>query len=346
MRLVATAPFAGAMLSCALALTPIDGASSADLVVTAYGGVWEQAFRDCYVKPYEHMTGKSVDVVLGGPVQWVNQIAASPAHPPIDVVVNSVDSAADATARNLVDRFDPARLPHLKDINPRFVEAGAGYGTILNYGALGLAYNAKTVKAPPKTWQEFVERTVKGEWKAAIPGISYPSTPATVIWLFAQIYGGSVDNIAPGLDQIKLMQASGNLVFWNDVNEFLSMIKTGDIDIGMYWDGRTWAFHDDGNPSIVYVNPAPGAAINPTLIQKVKNGSDAGWSFIDFVLSTEPQACWGNKLQYGMSNTNVVFDPKIAPRITRMPEILWPPFEQLPSRVSAWVEQWNKTIGR
>jgi putative spermidine/putrescine transport system substrate-binding protein len=141
------------------------------------------------------------------------------------------------------------------------------------------------------------------------------------------------------------MKASGNLVFWNDVNEFLNLLKSGEVDIGMYWDGRTWAFHDAGNPTIKYMNPGPGAVISPVIIQKVKNGSPLGWDFINHALSPEPQQCWGNILQYGMSNSKVEYLPKIAPRITKLPEILWPPFGEIAPKSGGWIERWNKEIG-
>jgi putative spermidine/putrescine transport system substrate-binding protein len=346
--MVKTLNLSRARLAVAAATFILAAGSSqaADLVVTAYGGIWEQAFRSCYVAEFEKKTGKKVDVVLGGPVQWLNQVSANPSRPPIDVIVNTVDGAADAIKRGVVDSMDASKVPNLKDVDPKFIEAGRGQGTILNYGAMGIAYNQKTVKNPPKDWKEFVDRTVKGEWKASIPGSGYPFTPLTTTWLFAHVYGGGVDNIDPGLAQIKRMRDSGNLMFWNDVNEFLNQIKQGEVDIGMYWDGRTWAFHDDGNPDILYVNPKPGAVVNPTLVQKVKNGSELAWDFINVLLTPEPQRCFADRLQYGMSNTKVTYSPKIQPRITKLDEILWPPFEQMPPKMATFVEQWNKQIGR
>ena len=329
----------------ALALATSGQALGADLVVSAYGGIWEKAFRDCYVSEFEKKTGKKVEVVLGTPVQWANQISASPGKPPIDVIVNTVDGAYDATGRGIVEKFDPAKLPNLAEIDPKFVEAGKGFGSILNYGAMGLAYNTKTVKSPPTNWKEFVERTKKGEWKAGIPHISYVSTHLTTLWMLNNVFGGTVDNIQPGVDAIKALKASGNIVFWKDPNEFLNLIKSGEIDIGMYWDGRTWAFVDEGSPEISYLNPKPGSVINPTLIQKVKGSSDLAWEFINVALAAAPQACFGNMVQYGMSNKNVKYAPKVEPRITKMDEIVWPPFADVPSRLGAWVERWNKEIG-
>jgi putative spermidine/putrescine transport system substrate-binding protein len=338
-------PVIGAVSALAVTAAHPGGAHAADLVVNAFGGIWEKAFRECYVKEFEARTGKSVDVVVGNPIQLMNQVEANRAKPPIDVIINSIDGAYDAIRRDLVDRFDEAKLPHLKEINPEFVKAGKGFGTILNYGAMGIAYNTKAVKNPPKDWKDFVDRTIKGEWRAAIPSINYQSTTQTTLWMFAHVYGGGIDDVTPGIEQIKKMKASGNLVFWSDVNQFLNLLKSGEIDIGMYWDGRTWAFRDAGNANVSYVNPKPGAVINPTLIQKVKNGSPLAYTFIDLALEQKPQACFGNQLQYGMSNTKVTFDPKVQPRITKMDEILWPPFEQAPAHFSEWVERWNKEIG-
>lgn len=319
---------------------------AADLVVTAYGGLWERAFRQCYVASFERMTGKTVEVVLGSPIQWTNQILASPNRPPIDVIINGIDQALDAGRRNVVERYDPARLPNLAQIDARFADAGQGFGSILNYGAMGLAYNSRTVPNPPRSWQDFVERTVRGDYRAAIPGGSYAATPNTLIWMLAHVYGGSVDNVDVAFQQIRRMRQSGNLVFWNDVNEFLDLIRSGEVDIGMYWDGRTWAFHDEGNPDIRYLNPSPGAVVSPVIIQKVRNGSPLAWDFINHALSAEPQQCWANQLQYGVSNSNVRYAPNVAPRITRLEEILWPPYGSIAQHVSAWVERWNRELAR
>lgn len=210
------------LVGAAIALS-LSGAAAkaADLVATAYGGIWEKAFRECYVAEFEKKTGKKVEVVLGTPTQWANQIAASPGKPPIDVIVNTVDGAFDAVKRGIVDKFDAAKLPHLAEIDPKFVEIGKGYGAIVNYGGMGIAYNTKTVKNPPANWKDFVEGVKKGEWKAAIPHISYVSTHLTTLWMLNNVYGGTVDNIQPGIDAIKAMKASGNLIFWKDPNEFL-----------------------------------------------------------------------------------------------------------------------------
>ena len=319
--------------------------SAADLTVGAFGGVWEQSLRKCVIDPWQKKTGKTVDVTLGAPVQWLNQIAASPGKPPLDVVYNPTETSMDAISRGLVDRFTLEKVPNMAELVPEFARIGDGYGTVHNFGAMGIIYNTATVKDPPKTWKEFVEGTIAGKWKATMPGINYPSGGLTIsVWQFADMYGGGVDNIQPGLDMIKKMRASSNLSFWSDPNQVLNGLKSGDIDLALYWDGRAWSFIDDGNKEFGYYNPKPGAVVAMTWIQKVKNGSDLSWDFINSALSKEAQSCFGSAIRYGVANSKAVFDPKVEHEITKFGEIILPPFKDVPSRQGKWVESWNKEI--
>ena len=174
-------------------------ARAADLVVGAFGGIWEQSLRRCMVDPWSKATGKTVDVVLGTPTQWLNQIAASKGKPPLDVIYMPSESAYDAIGRGLVDRFSAETVPNAQSVAAQFIKLGDGYGVPHNYGGMGIMYNAKTVPNPPKTWKEFVEGTIAGKWKASMPTISYPSAGFTVsVWWFAKQFGGGTDNIEPG----------------------------------------------------------------------------------------------------------------------------------------------------
>lgn len=322
-------------------------ATAADLTVTAFGGAWEKSLRSCYVEPFEKKTGKSVEVVLGGPPQWVNQIAANPSQPPIDVLFNLIDTALDAADKGLVEKFDATKVPSLADIPAGFGEPIKGYGSVANFGAAGLAYNAKKIKNPPKSWTEFIDRTLAGEWQAALPGINVASTtPTALIWNFNDALGGKVTDIAPAIAKIKALRDSGNVVFWNDVNQFLNQMQSGEADIGIYWDGRAWAARDGGFEALSFYYPQPGGVISPSIVQKVKNGRPLAWEFIDFALSPAPQSCFANTIQYAVVNSKATYNEKLKERVPSFKEVRWPPFAEISANMSRWVETWNKEIGR
>lgn len=335
-----------AALACVVGSALVGGAASAaDLTVGAFGGVWEQSLRKCTIEPWTKKTGKTVDVVLGAPVQWLNQITASSQKPPFDVLYLPTENALDAIARGLVDKFTPDKVPNAALLEPQFQTIGDGFGVVHNYGAMGIIYNSRTVKQPPKTWNDFVDGTIAGKWKASMPAINYPSAGLTIsVWRFADMYGGNIDNIQPGINIVKKMRASGNIDFWSDPNQVLNALKSGDIDMAMYWDGRAWAFIDDGNQEFKYYNPEPGAVAAMTWIQKIKNGSDLAWDYINFALSTEAQSCFGSAIRYGVANAKATFDPKVEHQITKFKELIFPPFKDIPSRQAKWVETWNKEV--
>lgn len=319
---------------------------AADLTVGAFGGIWEQSLKTCVIEPFEKKTGKSVEVVLGAPVQWINQIAASPNDPPLDVIYLPSDNAFDAIKRGIVDKLTVDKVPNLADLTPYFAKIGDGYGVVHNYGAMGIIYNTETVKEPPKDWKEFVAGTIDGKWSASIPSINYPGALSVNIWNFSQLYGGGLDNIKPGIDKIKEMQDSGNLDFWGDPNQILNGLKSGALDIAMYWDGRAWAFIDDGNSKFKYVNPKPGSVAAMTWVDKVKNGNELGWDFVNATLDAKAQGCFGSKIRYGVSNTKAEFDPKVVNEITKFDELAFPPFKEMTAVQGQWIETWNKQIGR
>lgn len=322
-------------------------AGAADLVVGTFGGVWERSFRECVVGPYEKETGRSVEIVLGTPPQWLNQIAANPSKPPLDVLMTTSDTAYDAINRGLVDKFTTERVPNLSQIAKRFTEVGDGYGVTHNYGSMGLIYNKETVKNPPKSWKEFVDGTIKGEWRASAPSINYTGGGSPfIVYQLSTLYGGGVDNIKPGLDVAKKMLNSGNLTLWTDPNQVLNDLKSGEIDMAAYWDGRAWAFIDDGNEEFGYFTPAPGGMAGITWVQKAKGSSDLGFEFVNFALDAKRQSCFGSKIRYGTGNVNASYDSAVAHQITKIDEIIIPPFKELPPRQASWLEQWNKEIGQ
>jgi putative spermidine/putrescine transport system substrate-binding protein len=320
-------------------------ANAADLTVVAFGGVWEKSLRTCTIEPFQKKTGKTVDVVLTSPQQSLNQIQASPGKPPIDVIFLPTDNAIDAAQKGLVDKFSTDKVPNMSMLPSKFANIGDGFGVVHNYGAMGLIYNSTVIKNPPANWKEFVDGVLSGKWKASMPSVNYPFGGTTLsVWFFSDMYGGGLDNIEPGLDIVKKMRASGNMSFWSDPNQVLNALKSGEIDIAMYWDGRAWSFIDDGNSDFKYYNPRPGAVAGLTWIQKVKNSSDLAWDFINVALSAEAQSCFGAAIRYGVANAKATFPESVAPKITKFDELYFPPFAEIPSRQAKWVEAWNKEI--
>lgn len=335
----------GNILAVALLASISGAAAAADLTVGAFGGQWEKSLRQCVIEPFQKATGKTVDVVLGAPVQWVNQIAASPNKPPLDVIYMPSDNAFDVVDRGLAQKLTPDTVPNIAHLQPQFADIGGGYGVAHNYGGMGFIYNKQTVKEPPKSMADFIKGTLEKKWVASLASINYPGTLSFGLWNVARLNGGGLDNVEPGLKLYKQMKDAG-AEFYTDPNQVLNALKTGEIDIAQYWDGRAWAFIDEGNPQYGYVVPSDGAVTGITWIQVVKNASPLALQFANVSLSKESQGCFASSIRYGVANKDARFDPKVEHEITRFDQIVIPPFKEIGKRQNQWIDAWNKQIGR
>lgn len=313
------------------------------ITVTSYGGVWETAIRDYFVADFKKRTGVDADVQLGNPNQWISQVKASPNKPPLDAVVATAELIIEAGRAGLVDKIDGAKLSNLKDVDKRFVDICEGWGVCFDYGAGGFGFHKGRVKNPPKSFVEFVDRTAKGEWTASMMTPNWNPATLFVIWALNDVYGGKLDDITPALDAIKRMKK--NCIFWGSVTDFLTHLSSGEADIGIYPDGRVWAYYDTGAHWIDFINPSEGGVMIPVAIMKPKNAPDIAWEYINSMIAVEPQAKFAEKMNYGVTNNKVVYSDKVKPRITPWEKTRFPPIAEIGPHLSNWIERWNKEIG-
>jgi putative spermidine/putrescine transport system substrate-binding protein len=318
-------------------------AAGGTLNVTAYGGVWEKAIRDCFVAPFEAKTGATATVSLGGPAQWLAQVEANPETPPLDVLIMTPDLAVIAAEGDLMDDFTVDKLPNLANIPQEFTDACLGKGTYFDYGVGGITYNKQTDAEPPKSFAAFVDRVSAGEFVASVPSISYGVTPVFFIWAMNHALGGTVDNVDPFFAAMAKMKP--NLVFWAGPNDFFNHLASGEADLGIYFDGRTWNHVDEGVDWIDFINPEEGGAMTAVAIQKPKHASDLAWDYLNEVLAAENQAKFAEILNYGVTNTKVQYSEKLASRVTPLSKANLPPYAEIARVRNAWVDRWNREIG-
>lgn len=250
-------------------LPRLANAQAGEITVTAFGGVWEEAVRSCFVAPFEAKTKAKANVSLGGPPQWLAQVEANAAKPPVDVLIMTPDLALTAAKADLVDDFTVEKLPNL---------------------------------------------------------------------------GGGVENVDPFFAAMEKMKS--NLVFWGGPNDFFNHLSSGEADCGIYFDGRTWNHYDSGATWIDFINPEEGGSLNGVAVQKPKNANPLAWDYINEVLDAQNQTKFADIMNYGVTNTDVVYSDKLKPRITPWQNTAFPPYEQIAQVRNEWVDRWNREIGR
>ncbi|WP_176084804.1 extracellular solute-binding protein [Martelella sp. HB161492] len=318
-------------------------AADRPLIVGSYAGTFEEAMKSTFVQKFVADTGVPVELSIGGPSQWLSQVDANPDSPPVDVILTSPRDALSEGATGNYGKISDHDLPNLADVDPRFVDICGGYGVAFDYGGGGLAVNTNAVKNPPKSIKEFVQRTIDGEWVAALPTLSWQATPTDLIWAFNDALGGTVDDISPFIDAMKAMKP--NLVFWTGLPDFLTLMQSGEADIGVYTDGRTWAFNRAGNPWLQFINPEEGAVIECIAAMVPAHAHPKAWDFVNYMLDPVLQGQFAAITYYGMTNSKIVYPDSVKDIVTRWQQGRLVPTEEIAAVTPKWVETWNRELG-
>ena len=98
-----------------------------------------------------------------------------------------------------------------------------------------------------------------------------------------------MNNVDPAFEVFSKLKKSGNMISWTSVTDFLNQMSTGEADIGMYWDGRAWAFIDKGNDWLGVVAPTEDKAVMTCVaMNPVKNSPPSVWEYSEHRLRTGP----------------------------------------------------------
>lgn len=315
------------------------------ITVTSLGGRWEQSIRQNFIPLFEKRTGAKVDVVLGGPAQWMSQIESQPSKPPLDNIDNSETLAFKLMDMKMAVQLNTRTSPNLADTPDLFRKPWDDYGAMYMYSAAGFFYNKEKIKNPPKTWVEFFDRVGKGEFgkSVSLPDIAYGWTTA-FIWAYAKALGGGIDKIDAGFEALK--KARPYVVkFWANAGEIERMITSREVDIGVFWDGRIYSLMDGGASWLGFQRMDGDVLISGLPAQVVKGGNEAlAHQWVNTLLDPEPQLEFFKTINYAVTNKKVAYPENLRYRIMPVEMGVIAPYRELARMTPAMIERWNQEI--
>jgi putative spermidine/putrescine transport system substrate-binding protein len=323
-----------------------------DLVACVAGGAWETAFRENMAKPFSQKYPRvklHLDLTAGT-AQLAKLRAARGNNPPFDVVLMLDEQMDIAVREGLIDPFDAAEVPNVKEIYTvsapaKWQKDGKYYAVHQNWGQLGLTYRADKVKTPPREWLDFWKPEYKG--LIGMPPISY-SIGLQFFVATIHALGGNEKNPADverGFEKMKELKPS---VAQQpaDAGVIQQLLERGDIALVPLWDGRAHGLAAAGLPiAFSYPNkPGPVASGAPMAIAKGTKNRAAALRFLDFRLAPEPQKGFCQAMWYGPSNKTVKLDPKYAAKVAYGTEhyekLLSPNYDVVSQKLGEWTQRW------
>lgn len=314
------------------------------LIVTSYGGTWEEFMRKEILPDFEKQTGAKVELAVGLSKDWMAKIrAAGKANPPYDVVIANSTWVSGARAEGNFVKLPEDKVPNLKDV-AKPLRNKDDIGVQALFQPLGIGYRTDLVKNPPTSWKDLWKPEYKG--KIGVYSANNSAMPMFVM-LLGKIYGNDPKNIDLAFTQIKALKPFKQSDFSGDMEKLLTR---GEIEIGILDSPAAARLKKQGAP-IEFIIPSEGMFMfeqdmNVTTGTKVK---DLAFEFTNYMLSQSVQQKWAGSFYVTPANTKVKIEgdlrkdiPITAEQIDKIHIWDWQWLNSGPK--DQMIDRWNKEI--
>jgi spermidine/putrescine-binding protein len=240
-----------------------------------------------------------------------------------DVVCPSDYSVRVLLAQGLLRRLDHARLPHLLNVDPAFLDRpydpGNAHSVPYFWGTTGIAYDRTKVKGPVDSWAALWDPRYRGR-------VLMLDDAREAIGAALEMRRHSLNTT----DERLLLAARDDLLrqkpivrAYNSTN-FEDVLLSGDVWLAQGWNGQ-FAKAMDQDRNIAYVVPKEGGTlfIDNLAIPRDARNPDLAHAFIDFTLEADVAAEICRTMRY--SSPNRAAWPLLPPEIRNQPAVFPPP---------------------
>ena len=220
---------AGAMMGAANLLPPgFAFAQTKTLVAATFPGTWSEAHRDFLLPAFKKKTGAGVtqSILLG--TDQVSRLAASKGgKPPFDVALFDSPQVLDAVKQGLIVEYPKAQSPNFGDLLPEFQDK---WGPRISMQVIGIGYNPKKIKTPPKSWDALWDPQYKGR-----VGLTALNSQLGIAFLaeINRLRGGTESNFDPAFKALRELLPNVAAIGAN-LGAYATLWQQEQIDIAPY----------------------------------------------------------------------------------------------------------------
>ncbi|HTX90186.1 MAG TPA: extracellular solute-binding protein [Anaerolineales bacterium] len=220
------------------------------------------------------------------------------------------------------------------------------------YGVMSFEINTDVVKNVPQTWSDLLKPEYKGQ--VGLPGDPRASNEAAQsIYAAAINNGGTLDNIQPGLDFMKQLAKSGNLL---PLIADSGVIAKGETPVSIHWSFNALAdkqtFNGNPNIQVVYPTGTPWGGYYYQAISAYAPHPAAARLWEEYVYSDEGQTLLAKGFcipaRFGDLTSRNVISADILnalPSSDMFAKAVIPSIDQLSTARAAIKDQWDSVVG-
>lgn len=269
----------------ALGLSAAAGAQAQNAI--CYNCPTEWADWGTQLRAIKDATGITIPADNKNSGQSLAQLVAEKSNPVADITYLGISFAEQAKKEGVVDTYKPQHW----DAIPADLKDPDGYWFTVHSGTMGFMVNVDALDgAPiPASWADLLKPEYKGLVGYLDPSSAFVGYVSAMAANLA--HGGSVDDLQPGLDYLKKLQANDPIV---PKQTSYARLLSGEIAILLDYDFNAYRAKHKDQANVEFVIPAEGTIAVPYVMSLVANAPNAenGRKALDFVMSDEGQAIW------------------------------------------------------
>lgn len=318
-------------------------AAPTQLVVTTYGGKYDEVFMKNVVQPFE-AANPDIKVKLA-PYTSVAKLVQGGGEQ-VDIVSLDDFDMVELGNKGLLSELQKKDIANWDNLYEQaFLKSDDGkvIGLADQFGSWGIAYNPKEM-AKPDSWNIFWDPKLKG--KVAMMDQWIPD-----IILTAKAKQASYDNMDPVWQAFK--EVTPNLAqYYSSFSEPEALFGSGAISAASYFNGRVIAMKEAGK-SVEFVIPQEGGvlirATKGILAQSKKQ--EASRKFIDYCMRPEVQVNFAKDLYYGPTNKAAKLDQTLVDKgvvygKAAIDALITPDWNKLLLQRKEWLTKWVEATAK
>ncbi|SHE34023.1 putative spermidine/putrescine transport system substrate-binding protein [Seinonella peptonophila] len=311
-----------------------------ELVVSSFGGKYDEVFTKYVVKPFEAKNpGVKVKLAPYTGVAKMSQGGSSS----LDVVQLDDFDIIEAANKGLLQSLKKDEFSTWGQLYPQAFlndKSGKTYGLTNVFGAWGIAYNPQKVKKPT-SWNDLWNPTIKG--KVAMMSQWIPDLLMT-----QKATHASNENMQPVWDAFKKLSVAQ---YYQSFSAPEALFKTNGIVMASWFDGRTYTLKQSGTP-IDFVIPKEGGILIRSgmgVVKKSKNQALAK-KLIDFAMNPDAQKGFAKELYYGPTNSSVKLEGNIQQQVVygkdKVNQLITPDWNTIFPKREEWLQKWQEATAK
>jgi putative spermidine/putrescine transport system substrate-binding protein len=258
------------------------------ITMATWGGGVGKAWREAFAEPFSKESKIEVKIVEVPTPEA--QVRAQKAAPKFNAVLSSLFEASQMHSDGLLEDFDMADFPALKNVPEKYLlkaPNGRLIGVSTYFAYYGIAVNTDLAPASDfSSWKDLGNPKWKG--KLAITRPVYSSAYDLTIMSLAE--GGNERDTAKGLTLLTQL-ASNSLAMYSSMAQMNQLLQRGEVTAAPYYSTRVWQMNRDGLKNIDMVIPKEGALMLPYIVVVPKNAEDreSYMKWLNYVAQPEGQ---------------------------------------------------------